>query len=484
MTCLPQLRRCGFMKRRGRRVPSLIAGLVAVVFLLHIFTNGYGSSIANGMQLVPAWPIHSVGVNAKALSQDRHQTLDLTYNSTFKGGRGLLMKRYHAILDKALGDVQEVYKETDETIYTKRLQHAKKACHTIPGSDKGVRSTIPTLWYMKQTNMLYCSVAKAGSSFWRRTWKAVTDQKGEIIHSPYEYAYEDFHSGAYLLTGLHKFTDTDAFLGDMVNSSLKFMYTRDPYSRIFSAYVDKVLAPNTYLWGRGRKIISKFRNGSSEKSRSCGHDVTFGEFVQSIISTPTRSLDAHFIPVTEWCDVCSLQYDVIAKMETFKTDSMYLMHKAGILGKRVEIKDFAIEYTADSFVDYVTRTFLQRKGFGKCLAFHTALRRLWRQMQIAGSISKEEQYPLTPAESDTVTEVQLINIMLGAYKRTSSRSRSNKKEAFLQAYQQVPLHDLEQIREKYSKDFLLFDYDDRPKELFDKTNQPRIEFDYFDVLRE
>ncbi|XP_046551621.1 uncharacterized protein LOC124261366 [Haliotis rubra] len=484
MVCLPQLRRCGFTKRRGRRVPGLIAGLVAVVVIAHIFINGYGLDIANGIELLPGWPIHDVGVNAKALSQDRHQTLDLTYNSTFKGRRGYLMKQYHAILDKALGDVQEVYKEIDETIYKKRLQHAKKACDTIPGSDKGVRSTIPTLWYMKQTNMLYCSVAKAGSSFWRRTWNAVTKQRGETIRSPYEYAYEDFNAGPYVLRHLHKFIDSDAALGNLVNSSLKFMYTRDPYSRIFSAYVDKILAPNTYLWGLGRKTISQFRNGSSEKSRSCGHDVTFGEFVKSIISTPITSLDAHFIPVTEWCDVCSLQYDVIGKMETFKTDSMYLMHKAGILGKRVEIKDFGIEYTADSFVDYVTRTFLHRGGFGKCLPFHTAIRRLWRQMQIAGSISKEEQYPLTPAESDTVTEVQLINVMLGAFKRTSSRSRSNKKEAFLQAYRQVPLHDLEQIRAKYSKDFLLFDYDDRPKELFDKTVQPHIKFDYFDVMKE
>ncbi|XP_071097941.1 uncharacterized protein [Haliotis cracherodii] len=483
MVCL---RRCRFSRQRGRTVTRLIVVLLAVGVIVHVSTNRYVSvwSIANDKHLIPDFLANGLGVIEKGLSKDRHQTLDLAYNWTYKGDRGYLMKLYHTILDKALGDVQEVYKEPSETIYEKRRQHAQKACGTIPGSNKGVRSTIRTLWYMDRTNMLYCSVAKAGSSFWRRTWKAVISQRGDIIHSPYEYSYEDFHSGPFLLKRQNKLTDSDDSLEHLVNSSLKFMYTRDPYSRIFSAYVDKVLAPNTYLWGLGKKIISEFRNGSSEKSRSCGHDVTFGEFVKSIISTPTASLDAHFIPVSEWCDVCSLQYDVIAKMETFKADSLYLMNKADILGKHVEVKDFGIEYTADSFVDYVTRTFLHRGAFGKCLTFHAAIRRLWRQMQIAGSISKEERYPLTPAESDSITEVQLINIMLGAYKRTSSESRSNKKEAFLQAYQQVPLGDLERIREKYSKDFLLFDYDDRPKELFDKTLQLRLAFNYFDVLKE
>ena len=54
------------------------------------------------------------------------------------------------------------------------------------------------------------------------------------------------------------------------------MFTREPYSKLLSGYIDKLFAPNPYFWNViGRFIIQKFRKYPSLRSLECGHDVTF-----------------------------------------------------------------------------------------------------------------------------------------------------------------------------------------------------------------
>ena len=54
------------------------------------------------------------------------------------------------------------------------------------------------------------------------------------------------------------------------------MFTREPYGKLLSGYVDKLFAPNPYFWKAiGRLIIRKFRKDPSPESLTCGHDVTF-----------------------------------------------------------------------------------------------------------------------------------------------------------------------------------------------------------------
>lgn len=71
-------------------------------------------------------------------------------------------------------------------------------------------------------------------------------------------------------------------------------------------------------------------------SLSCGHDVSFPEFVKFIIFSEKtlRMGDRHFMPMYEHCWPCQIKYDVIGKMETFKNDSIYILQ---ILQKKFNI---------------------------------------------------------------------------------------------------------------------------------------------------
>ncbi|GFO22691.1 carbohydrate sulfotransferase [Plakobranchus ocellatus] len=71
----------------------------------------------------------------------------------------------------------------------------------------------------------------------------------------------------------------DSFLKQSTN----FLFVRDPFSRLFSDYVDKLLAPNPEFWDTwGLFALQKHRSDPSEKSQRCEHDVTFAKFLKFV----------------------------------------------------------------------------------------------------------------------------------------------------------------------------------------------------------
>ncbi|XP_071112162.1 uncharacterized protein [Haliotis cracherodii] len=459
------------LRRRFRKRHVIVFGCISLVLVRSMMSYGPETSADTSMTR------RHLHVN----EMRKKNYLKLAIEGIQTSDEKVLLKRYHDSLMTALGNRSEATKLPNRNRYSERRDHLTRACDSIPGRQKTLRS-LHTLWYMDTPKMVYCSVAKSGSSFWRRTWEALSVYDGHET-SPYKFAHSAFKSKYHRLDIINatKSGEMGFSLLKLLDTSFKYVFARDPYARIFSAYVDKFVAPNNYLWKQIGKKIVQSRDLASDKSLRCGHDVTFREFVKYIIDTPRRRLDDHFIPVSSVCDVCNLQYDVVAKMETFKEDVSYIFRHLNV-DNRIKFKDFKLEHLVDSVVDYVTRAFSQRKRIRPCVSFHTALRRLWRQMQILGLISKQEEFPLTPEQSETSKEIEVINLALEASLR-SGVSASNK-EAFLQAYRTISKDDLEEIRKKYLKDFLLFAYDDRPQMLFQKSEQFDNTFDYFDVLNE
>jgi hypothetical protein len=118
-------------------------------------------------------------------------------------------------------------------------------------------------------------------------------------------------------------------LHSVIQNSDKFMFVRDPYSRILSGYVDKLFCPNEAYQktSLGAFIVSEIREDASSLSLHCGHDVTFPEFVKYIILSEKRRIyrDRHFTPMYEHCRPCQIPYDFIGKFESFKKDISFLI---------------------------------------------------------------------------------------------------------------------------------------------------------------
>ncbi|KAI6647109.1 hypothetical protein LOD99_8846 [Oopsacas minuta] len=69
-------------------------------------------------------------------------------------------------------------------------------------------------------------------------------------------------------------------------------------------------------------IIQQIRRMNVEYGKS---QITFLEFLNFVVYTfrnkGIESLDDHWKPISYFCDLCAIKYDIIAKFETLKEDS-------------------------------------------------------------------------------------------------------------------------------------------------------------------
>lgn len=112
----------------------------------------------------------------------------------------------------------------------------------------------------------------------------------------------------------------------------KFMVVRHPLERLLSAYRDKftsVTDHNVHFHLKyGRRIVRKFRHKPSRKSLKYGHDVTFREFVQYIVSERgSEDFNPHWRPFTQLCYPAHIHYDFTGKFETLNKDMRFVLHR-------------------------------------------------------------------------------------------------------------------------------------------------------------
>ncbi|XP_025083283.1 carbohydrate sulfotransferase 9-like [Pomacea canaliculata] len=155
---------------------------------------------------------------------------------------------------------------------------------------------------------LHCPVAKAASTFWVRFMKVLN----ETGASPFRVALDQRTSVRRNIQTLRDLASREEKL-DFLKSATKAVFVRDPYSRMFSAWVDKAFTPNPFYWTVwGAEAIHTFRKRATSKESFCGSDVTFAE-VMALAASGMHMRDLHFHPVFTECQPCGFRYDVCRK---------------------------------------------------------------------------------------------------------------------------------------------------------------------------
>lgn len=123
---------------------------------------------------------------------------------------------------------------------------------------------------------------------------------------------------------------------ELLPSALSFLFVRDPFERILSAYRNKLEGNrNSFYKALGNKIVHRFRHRSQAQAGAgpwprCGP--TFEEFVRFLIDEHAagRRFDEHWAPVYSFCTPCSVNFSIIGKTETFQRDSEFIIRQAGL----------------------------------------------------------------------------------------------------------------------------------------------------------
>ncbi|XP_033746706.1 carbohydrate sulfotransferase 8-like [Pecten maximus] len=377
----------------------------------------------------------------------------------------ILRRNFHKHYD--FGEVHQQRKNTIERV-------CDKSQHGYYGKSKGT-TVAKRLVIDNRHHLVYCAVQKVGSTFLRSLLRIVSSEGEKNVDSRWKRVnrkeIKDFTEFHYFLT-----------------SSFKMMFTREPYSRLFSGYVDKLFTVNTLYWKiTGTYIKNKILQHGKKPPTFCGHDITFPQFIKYVIESEKTGehTDRHFTPIYEHCRPCQIPYDFIGKMETFANDSLILLNAWNRrYGINISFDDFEAETALQRAISHTSRLYSMRTKLEKCTSFYVGMQRIWKNLQIRGILPKTAQLPFTPSESMNVSRTQLVEALTKAIQGVSDRAalRQQKKESLIQAYRQVPMEDLVKLREVVRPDCELFGYNVSPDYIFKRSDSSDSNsFKYFEI---
>ena len=332
--------------------------------------------------------------------------------------------------------------------------------------------------------LLYCPMEKVGTTFWRRVLYMLTAPDGQRFKNPYDVPIDK----ALKSDKLYTVSVRTVAQGFLKSNSFNFLVVRDPFSRLFSAFVDKLVPPNPYYWKAfGSKAITAFRKNANLRSKLYGHDVTFPEFVKHVTTSEKtkRNLDAHYISTFSSCKPCESNYNYIGKMETFKTDALFILNKVGMnstvefLSEGNTFKDLTMD---DAITDSIYSPFSWRKKILEVISWDKALRRVWLKLQMRGIIARSETFEsyVTVSEADNMTAEQFIDKARKAHAVSKPETlKQQKQEVLREAFMMLHFDDLVAFRNAFKYDFQLYGYNDSPELLFDRAKEPQMPSKYF-----
>ncbi|XP_059140498.1 carbohydrate sulfotransferase 9-like isoform X1 [Physella acuta] len=306
-------------------------------------------------------------------------------------------------------------------------------------------------------HFIYCPVEKTASTFWRRFLYQL--EFTDPMQSPFDVSVKT----AYDAMTLHRLQvfEKKSRLQLLLDLSTKLLFVRDPYSRIFSAYVDKLLAPNPVFWETwGVPSVRLYRNNCGS---SCGDDVTFSEFVSYTLDHEW-GYEPHVMPIFRLCSPCWVNYTIVGKMETFRRDTRHLLTYLQLNESRLGLErlhdDVVRDAVEDSVNDAMSEAWLNSSL--KCTDKIGVAKRIWRKLQIRGLISWRRNFDLDPKYVETMQGEDYINILkqsLGASTDVQELALQ-KEQAKLEAFSTLTHGQISKLQEIYMPDFKLFGYDE------------------------
>ncbi|CAH1785687.1 unnamed protein product [Owenia fusiformis] len=308
--------------------------------------------------------------------------------------------------------------------------------------------------------LLLCIVPKAGSSFLKNVMKILennfTESKNPLVESSH------MNKRNKHFKTLSEFNNLER--QKVLKNYVKVMFTRNPFSRLFSAYQDKFVSIYPEYWKYGVHFLRKIRKDSS---LTCGHDMTLEEFLHFVIDDlkhrGVNNISKHWEPIHKHCDPCMIRYDIIGKLETFQDDLHDILCKIGARDRidlpvmeSLKIREFLIKHEVKDAFD---RKNMANKG---CLPEHELPKRIVESFVQHGYIepltgnSLEE---LVSLSNENFNETGVTDLIL-KHMITSNKTHllNLPKYAKEKALQQIPTELMHALRQIYKNDFELFGY--------------------------
>ena len=366
------------------------------------------------------------------------------------------------------------------------------------GELEGIKSDNKTIEFQRihliqDKKFFYCPVEKVASTFWRRVMYQLKASRNKQVYKSIQRRYKSRKSQINLnyFTFQHPFqVPIQSALSQFYEKFdpntnfedwFRFLFVRNPYERILSAYIDKVFVPNPMFWEKfGIRAIKMFRENASTTSLQCGHDATFSEFVKFVVwsETTKQKQDPHFTSISELCLPCEKNFTFVGKMENALEDFTFVLTQFGLNSSVQAMSDnFRNLAAEDAISDSINSPFGWRTNILKCMSWKEAEKRIWRKLQIRGLIGISQKLPNEHFRRAS----EFIKFARAARQMTnSSELKEQKKVIFQDIYSSVPIETMKKFREVFHLDFKLFGYDEGSDLIFKRETQSYSSSKYLD----
>ncbi|CAI9714859.1 carbohydrate sulfotransferase 12-like [Octopus vulgaris] len=201
--------------------------------------------------------------------------------------------------------------------------------------------------------MVFCYIPKVGCTFFKRLM-LILKGKYQNGSSPYDIAPTKIHT---LRMNTLKIRSSEN--AAVLKAYKKVVFVRDPYSRLFSGYLDKIFLPQQNFKTLCTYIIKTFRKSVVKNSSIiCPVDVTFEEFLRYVIHSHLKKVkkNYHFGMMHDLCGTCNITYDIIGKLDTFVPDLNLMFEEIGE-GHRMSAKNMVTGRVGDDLTVVVEHAF-------------------------------------------------------------------------------------------------------------------------------
>ena len=319
---------------------------------------------------------------------------------------------------------------------------------------KGQSNTV--YYYSSKYNFSYCRVPKVACTFWTQAFILLQNNA-----STAETVFSMNRLTLHMKLGK---TVTVAFKSEARRNSRTVLVSRDPYSRLFSAFIDKMFLPGMYAVAVG--IVQRQRKTNS----SCANDITFEEFLKDIIESVGngQELDIHWAPIENICHPCgNVNVFALVKLETFTADVEYVLKEVGIADNEFEdINDALDEHKLESSVLGLVKEVINW-NVKRCMDRIEVASRIWKSFQIQGHIHDDIPFPTKTIDTsekarnpEFLTKVILETIE--KHPMSHNEAKLQRRRALVKAFGGVGKDILDKVKELYKQDFILFDYSTEP----------------------
>uniref|UniRef100_A0A3B3BR82 Carbohydrate sulfotransferase n=1 Tax=Oryzias melastigma TaxID=30732 RepID=A0A3B3BR82_ORYME len=177
--------------------------------------------------------------------------------------------------------------------------------------------------------IIYCYIPKVACTNWKRTLIALNSSKP--YPDPMSFEQRWVHNFD-RFKHLKNFPQAER--KEKLQHYTKFLFVRDPFVRLISAYRDKMQHYDQYFYkGYVRVILQLYKNQtnltySHEVAKKKGLQPSFYDFIQYLLDPRTEryaSFEPHWRQMHRLCHPCLVEYDFVGHQETLQEDAQELL---------------------------------------------------------------------------------------------------------------------------------------------------------------